>query len=281
MEKYERKIKINRIISTVDNDNDGIEESIVFLNKEDLFLPIILKQTIKDLGVYTDYKEKPEIIDLGNFWSTSNNGYNDGGTNPIVSGLTNPYANDGSEIIVGNTGTQVNGCTDPNAINYNPQATVDNGSCDYGVDIPDVETGPTSGGISTNIGGGCFRLSTGWVSLDSINDTYTVSYMTQKASEWCRAIHPSCGNSYPILNNCTPNGCPSGSGTCCPGPIDTYHLLTANECQDSGANCSGSDCNCNGSSQSLFGGIKYATQSRTINNNTEYNRSWSFYCIPN
>lgn len=279
MEKYERKIRINRILSTIDTNDDGIEDTIVFLNKEDLFVPFLLKQTIKDLGVYTDYEEKFEIIDLGNFWQTNNDGNGDGGTNPINSGIDNPYANtDDSEIIIDGSDLQTYGCTDVNAINYNPQATIDNGTCDYGADIPDVENGPTSGGVSTSIGGGCFRLSSGWIDLSSINDNYTVQYMTQKASEWCRAIHPSCGSSYPIVNNCAPNGCPTGSQICCPGPVDSHHLFTVNECQDSGANCNATGCNCQGGN-SIFGGIKYGNQGP--NSDGKYNRSWSFYCIPN
>jgi hypothetical protein len=278
VEKYERKIKINRELTTIDTNNDGIEDTITYLNKEDLFVSLILKQTIKDLGVYTDYKKEPEIIDLGNFWQTTNNGDGDGGTNPISGGLDNGYV--GGETEQTEDGLEVYGCTDPNALNYNENATIDDGSCDSGgVVIEDPQEEDPEGGIVTSAGGGCFKLSSGYQPLSSIVNTYTPSYREQKASEWCRAIHPSCGGNYPIIPNCTPNGCPDNIGTCCPGPIDTHHLLTVNECQSFGVDCSGTDCSCQGSPNTIFGGVKYELLGPNVDGN--YNIVWSFYCIPN
>ncbi|QDP54487.1 MAG: hypothetical protein Unbinned5336contig1001_19 [Prokaryotic dsDNA virus sp.] len=56
----------------------------------------------------------------------------------------NPYAtvDDGSCEYPGDgdgsgDGSQVSGCTDPNAINYNPNATIDNGTCEYEDNIDD------------------------------------------------------------------------------------------------------------------------------------------------
>mgnify|MGYP006123726391 CR=1 FL=1 len=34
-----------------------------------------------------------------------------------------------------NNGTDIEGCMDPNAMNYNPEATIDDGSCEYDIDI--------------------------------------------------------------------------------------------------------------------------------------------------
>lgn len=277
MEKYERKIKIKRELTTIDTNNDGIEDTIAYINKDDLFLSVILKQTIKDLGIYTDYQEEPEIIDLGNFWETTNDGTGDGGINPISDGVDSGY-NNGGETLSTEDNLVVYGCTDPNALNYNENATIDNGSCDNG--SLDVGTpGDNVGGGATSLSGGCFKLSSGYQPITSIVGTYTQSYMLQKASEWCRAIHPSCGSSYPILNNCTPNGCPDDIDICCPGPVDSYHLFTVIECQNSGANCNGSGCNCNGVNDSIFGDIKVTLQGP--NGDGNYDISWSFYCVPN
>ena len=272
MEKYERKIKVKRELTTIDTNNDGVEDAIAYLNKDDLFVSVILKQTIKDLGVYTDYQEEPEIVDLGNFWETTNDGTGDGGINPISDDVDSGY-NNGDETLSTVDNLSVYGCTDPNALNYNENAELDDGSCDYGgIDIGTPDPAEEIGGGS--IGGGCFRLTSGIQSLGSIINTYTPEYMTQKASEWCQATHPSCGGNYPILNNCTPNGC--GGSACCPGPVNTNHLLTINECQDSGFNCNGEGCNCQGG-DSIFGGIKYNLQTF----GTTAQITWVFYCTPN
>jgi hypothetical protein len=55
VEKYERKIKIDRELTTIDSDGDGVPDTLTLVNKKDLYIPILIKQTIKDLGVYTDY----------------------------------------------------------------------------------------------------------------------------------------------------------------------------------------------------------------------------------
>jgi hypothetical protein len=285
MEKYERKIKINRVIKSLDTDNDGVDDTLTLVNNDDLYVSFLLKQTIKDIGVYTDYVEE-DVFDLNSFWETSNNGSGDFGTNQISIGFNNPY-DGGLETQVGDDNLSVYGCTDPNSVNYNPQATLNDGSCDDGTGLsPNVSDEGSVVTVNGNVFGGCFTLSSGPISLSQL-DFYTIPYMTQKAIEWCKATHPSCNqnwiqgdtSSYPILNNCPPNGCGS-SNICCPGPINTYKLLTQQDCIDTGFDCSANSCNCSGQSNSIFGGIKH-TLTLTGPLTNECIVSWSFYCVPN
>lgn len=288
MEKYEKKIKVNLSIVTIPAPFPGLKDSVKYVNDKDIYLPFVLKQDVKDLGVYTDYVEKTEIIDLGNFWQTSNNGSGDFGNNPISSGVDGGYGNgvDGSETLVTGDGTfTVYGCTDPTAINYNSNATVDNGSCDTGsivITTTDTSTDPTGQGIES---GGCMELSSGYIGWDSENYPNPLSqpydgfpnfidYARFKAIQWCKAVHPSCGNPYTISNTCNGNIC--GDTICCPGPPNTHHLLTSQECSDLGLNCSGSDCSCDGT-QPLFSDIKITYQT---SNGNSVNYFWKFYCIP-
>ena len=295
MEKYERNIKVKRILTTIDTNNDGIDDTIAYLNQEDLFLPILIKQSIKDLGVYTDHKEEEEIIDFGSVWDTDNDGYDDYGTNPISTGTTDNYS-DGTETIGGGTVLGTYGCMDMNAPNYNTGATI-NCCCDYG-----FTGGTTSGGVSTDnpassIGGGCFKLSTGCSSDLSTNDE---SWMEGKAEEWCKAIHPSCGTSYAIIDGCKSNGCGKAQTTgciadnpayptvipnpchCCPGPVNTHHLLTQSECTAEGFACDGTysnGCNCTGGGGNIFGGVKWEDNSSNCGSG-ESRRMYRFYCLP-
>lgn len=289
MEKYLKKIKVNlSIVGLPDPNNSGT--TVTYVNTEDLFIPFILKQGIKDLGVYTDYKEKAEIIDLGNFWNISNDGVNDGGQNPIGDGISNPYGNNdaGDTLNYGDGNYEIYGCTDPNALNYNPNATVDDGSCDNGTINFGTSDNTTNVDQPQNLGGGLFKLSSGDVSdPGSLSD----SYLTDLANKWCRAIHPSCNpnwvsgdvNSYPILSNCTPNGCPPFTQTCCPGPQNTYRLFVSSDCTGQ-VNCGNYSVTysnaqsilCN-SNNPPFPNIIRTTSSP--NSNDEYNVVWYFYCI--
>ena len=144
----------------MDTNDDGIDDTIAYLNKEDLFLPILLKQSIKDLGVYTDHKEESETIDLGSFWDPNNDGSGDGGVGTSGGGLGNPYSGDTESEVV-DSDLETIGCTDQNALNYNPLATFPcAGCCDDGfggVDDSSGEDNINSG--STGGDGGCFILN--------------------------------------------------------------------------------------------------------------------------
>lgn len=292
MDKYERNIKINRVLTTLDTNNDGVDDTIAYLNQEDLYLPFLLKQSIKDLGVYTDYEEEEEVIDLGGFWNTSNDGFGDGGTNPISDGDTNPYGDgvDSSEVISVDGVDIVYGCTDPTDPNYNSSATVDDGSClssqdfDTGITIEDNSTEPSGGGSNQSGGAGCYKLNSGPTSYNWVDyNTTGVGDPQGKAEEWCKAIHPSCGTPYPIQANCQPNGC-TNTTTCCPGPPNTYQLLTNTMCDDNEIDCVspatwGSGCACD-ASQSLHYGIQYDGDNSTYDTNTQiHNHRWTFYCF--
>ena len=294
MERYERKIKIKRELSTIDTDNDGIDDTIAYLNKDDLYVSFLLKQTVKDLGVYTDYNEEPEIIDLGGFWETSNTGFDDKGENPISGGVNNPYGSDVdvTEFEIGNSDLTVYGCTDPNDPNYNPLAEVDC-CCSYNGDLGITEAGGNSGDGVVSSGGGCMELSTGWVEWDQENYPNPLlqpyggygnfqTYSIIKAIEWCKATHPDCNSNwvdntspgYPISSSCVGNGC--GGNLCCPGPQNTYHVLTAQECEDNGIDCSGTSCGCSGGS--IFSDVKLNYQLDSDSGLVNY--TWRFYCVP-
>lgn len=286
MEKHERDIKIKRILTTIDTDGDGVDDTIAYLNKEDLFLPILLKQSIKDLGVYTDHKEKEETIDLGSFWVTSNDGTNDGGTNPIGSGITNTYDN-GETDNTDSTLDQV-GCMDMEALNYNENATeACNGCCNYYED--NTEGGGTGdgdggdGGTGLDAGAGCYHLSSGCVETPP-------SYvdMAAAAADWCSG---GCTN---LITGCAPNGC-GGTG-CCPGPAGSFHVLTQSEAPDLDYNGTyANGCNCDGGGRFIIGvgslgQLPYHDTGGCIlsgdgSNDNPYvygtTRRWKFYCVPN
>lgn len=291
MEKYERKIKVKKELTTIDTNNDGIEDTIVYINSDDLFISVILKQTIKDLGVYTDYEEEPEIIDLDNLWDTTHDGVGDGGTNPIFDGeivieydedesfdddfdldfygCTDPEATNYSETATIDDDSceypPVPGCTDPNANNYDPEATINDQSCEY----DDIEGGGS-------IQGGCFKISSQIMTQIQLNVIYTVDFMTARAQEWCQATHEDCVGITEV--NCEPNGCLGLGDGCCPGPPLSLQLLTVDQCQEEGFDCDGQGCDCvNDIPQQIFGGIKY---SDTPVGNAQFVRIWQFYCVP-
>lgn len=287
MEKYIKNIKIKKQLTTLDTNNDGNEDTIAYLNKDDLYVSFILRQSIKDLGVYTDYQEPPEILDLGSFWDTSNDGSSDGGTVPITifSGSSYGDEGDGGVTIIDSDDLETVGCTDPNAINYNQLATIDC-CCDYG-----FEGGSSSSGGSQDAGsagGGCFTLSSGCVDNGDVPDFFS---MLQSSSDWCEGSHPSCSSAYPTTPNCQPNGCGNANTegcasyglsipcVCCPGPAGSYTILSSTLCTEYGYDCNGNSCNCGGSNQNPFDGI--SNVQTTSCGDGKSTRSWQFYCVPN
>ena len=219
MEKYERKIKIKRVLESIDTNNDGIDDTLAFVNKDDLYVSVLLKQTIKDLGVYTDYEEEPEVIDLNGFWDTDNDGSDDGGTNPINDGVSGDY---GSGIDPTTTSGDIENpvvytCLDQNALNFagieavqqsfqgwdgNPDTpavyAACSNCCQYEGDGPTAGSGGNSGSgtSSDNSATGCFKLSTGFTTLEPTLDT--VNYLINLAQQWCEGTYSACGGAYLI-----------------------------------------------------------------------------------
>lgn len=276
MEKIERKIIIKRIISTVDSNNDGNQDTIRLSNDRDYYIPFLIKQTIDDIGIYTDYDSTKDTIEIdsGSLWNDYNDGSNDGGQDPIGGGITNPY--DGGELTNSSSGNlTIEGCTNPDAINYYESANTpcngDNSCCEFGF-------GGTSGGGGFNIGnqgvsfGSCHELNSGDTPQDWNNYKFVAKTIAKK---WCKATYSSCGNPYPIDDTCPGNGCNSNS-PCCPGPVNSHVLLgeSGTGC-DSGQPCAGSSC-CD---QEVFEGIKKVNSTYDANNGTYYH-TYHFYCIP-
>lgn len=293
MDKYIRKIKVNKVLKAIDTDGDGIKDTLAFINEEDKHVSLLLRQTIEDIGVYTDYKEKKIETDFGNFWDTSNDGSGDFGTVVINTGLTNPYGDpnseDGAETVIDESDLEIIGCMDPNALNYNSGATQPcQGCCDTGTTYTTVFDDDDDENESV---AGCYRLSTGCFyegDLLSFMETYILGVSPTpplaeiRAKEWCKGIHSSCNTAYPVLPNpfnqttyCTPNGCGPAQNTgciapnnapcsCCPGPENSHHLLTTLECAASGANCNGdydNGCGDCGNGNEIFGGFKHKVES--------------------
>lgn len=287
MEKYERKIKIKKELATIDTNNDGIEDTIVYINSDDLFVSVILKQTIKDLGVYTDYEEEPEIIDLDNLWDTTHDGSGDGGTNPIFDGeIEIEY--DETESFDDQFELDIYGCTDPDALNFDEDATIDDGSCEYPpvagcmdpfannydpeatVNDGSCEYDDIDGGGS--IQGGCFKIL---VTVPFNQSENPIENLTNQASQFCQGTHPGCGDPIPIQDNCPPNGCLNTPVECCPNGLQ---LLTEQMCQDSGFNCDADDCDCNNEiPQQIFGGIKTFGSPEVTQSGVQV--GISFYCV--
>jgi len=309
VEKYERNIKVKRILTTIDTDNDGVDDTIAYLNQEDLFLPILLKQSIKDLGVYTDIKPLDEIIDLGGFWNTNNDGYSDFGTNPISSGVTTDYDNDTTNSQSGGTFT-ITGCMDINAQNYSPTATIPCGDCcDYGFEgNSSSSAGGTSGSATGGEASGCYKIKTGWI--DKGPTPTTINYLKLLAESMCDGSLTNCGGTgtddFPYNDgtnpNEKPNGCFNNSGCdgdiSCP-PVGTHHLLTDGECVGYGSGVCfstpypyieyvgtsltylGCDCNNDCSPQQIFSNIQITSyEVGTGTNDGLYRWGFSFWCLP-
>jgi hypothetical protein len=277
MELYQRRIIIERVIKSIDTDGDGNLDSIAFVNDTDFYLPFLLRETYDDIGVYTDYDDTRDVIEIeaDTLWNDYNDGSDDGGEDPVVDGgISNPYVE--GEVTNSSSGTiLLEGCTDPNAVNYNPAANTpcegDNSCCDYG-----FGGASGSGGGSQGSGGSlgsCHRLSSGWISS---NWSSFVSNAAQLSIDWCKGTASSCGNAYPISNNCSGNACNGGS-TCCPGPVNSHRLFgTDGTGCESGQPCGGSAC----CQQELFEGIRLVSTQYNSNDGTYYH-TWHFYCYPN
>jgi hypothetical protein len=60
MEKINKKILLKREIQTVDTDNDGVADSIVFKPIKPINIQFTLNEDIKNIGLYTENKEEEE-----------------------------------------------------------------------------------------------------------------------------------------------------------------------------------------------------------------------------
>jgi hypothetical protein len=147
---YLRTVLLKNRIQVIDTDGDGIGDSIVYLPKDPINIQFTMTEDVQNLGLYTEYEELGEEIDLNGMWDTTNYGGGDGGTGYTQSGGLPPYGGTG-DTTDNNGLTDVEGCTDPLADNYNPAATVYLvGSCTY--DFGGVGGGGEGGG--TGSGGG-------------------------------------------------------------------------------------------------------------------------------
>ena len=209
----------------MDTNDDGIDDTIAYLNKDDLFLPILLKQSIKDLGVYTDHKEESETIDLGSFWDPNNDGSGDGGVGTSGGGLGNPYSGDTESEVV-DSDLETIGCMDENALNYNPLATAAcAGCCDDGFGGVDSTDGEDSGATGQTGGeGGCFMLNSYYAPYGQgciLNSNLpSEATMFSRAQQFCST--QLTGGGTDLCGNSVPAG--------------TYNVLTR-----SGSDCD--DCN--------------------------------------
>jgi len=235
MEVFKHKIRLKKFISPIDSNNDGVLDSIVLTNK-DVYVPVILKQTIQDLGLYTDESDAEQIIDLTSFWDTTNTGVNDAEEIFDIGEIIDDYAPDDDVIQLSQTGTVVIvGCMDSNALNYSSSATSPcSGCCEY------PQGGDSFGGGFSDIGAD-IPLNYHRVTFDICDKSSFSSAKTgleSAANTWCNAKSGNCGSKYPIESSCLGNGC-LRSYICCPGPIDTWKLLTS--CPKD-VNCSGNPC---------------------------------------
>ena len=160
MEKYTRKILSNRVITSIDTDGDGQDDAITLMSLTPVNIQFFLKENVDNMGLFTDFVEEVEIIDIDNIWDFTNDGSGDGGSSSDLPDLTNPY-NDGT--ISSSGGVLPAYCTDPEAENYfnglsqpeidalgNPFDPISNpsgtwvdagpGGCDFGTGI-NVDTG--------------------------------------------------------------------------------------------------------------------------------------------
>jgi hypothetical protein len=208
MDIIKRKILIKKSLKPVDSDNDGVLDSLT-LSADDLFVQIPLKQTIKDIGVYTDEQEEEEVINLDSIWDTSNDGSgeieeeeNDEVTTDYTDG----------EIFGGGGSSDVYGCTNPDALNYNPDATQ---SCSDCCELPaDASGGDAGADQEGNIAAAsCHYLSKKteekWKNFKK--DTGSNGGLTI-SREWCTGTRSGC----PKRTECGGNGC--GGEKCCPDP---------------------------------------------------------------
>jgi hypothetical protein len=287
MQVYKHKIRIKKFIGSIDSNNDGVLDSLKLVSK-DVYVPVILKQTIQDLGINTDEPEPIEIIDLTSFWDTTNNGSGDSEEIFEIGDIVDDYQDEEVTIQLNTTGTvTIIGCMDTKALNFSPSAnTPCSGCCDYG-----------QGGDSFDGGGGgsfdatainYHRISYGVCDKSTFNDAK--SSLRDEARRWCRSTASRCNsNPYPTENNCVGNGC-GRSYVCCPGPKDTWQLLE--KCPKD-VNCKGKACDTDkiftdiidinggptGSSQNSACGCKKWEGDKCVEYYRLYNYTFEFYCI--
>lgn len=242
MEKYERKIRIQKELTAIDTDGDGVDDTLVFINNKNLYVPFLLKQSIKDIGVYTDYQEKVkevvDVIDLSSFWNTSNDGTGDGGEIQVGTDFVNPYEDDGDgETIIITNEANTFGCNDPEALNYDPNIVYNvDANCIYATDEITPTGGPnTSSGLTSESDAtGCYNLSTGCIDEQLATQTMIDNWKST-ASDWCGGI---CG-SYPSIADCESNGCGGSGSPCCPssGGWELPALTNSNFCNQTPTPC--------------------------------------------
>jgi hypothetical protein len=272
MSSYKRRVVIERFVSAVDTTGDGILDSITLLTT-DKYIPIVLEQSVKDIGVYTDYDDTKDTVEIpaDTLWNDYNDGSNDGGTDPTSGGVSNPYVE--GEVANTSSGTvTIEGCTDPLATNYYSLANVpcngDNSCCEYPFG---GFSGTGGGGGGSTTVGSCHRLGSGWISS---NWSSYASNALNLAKDWCKGVASACGGAYPIINGCGGNGC--GGSTCCPGPTNSHVLLgTSGSGCEAGQDCSGTAC----CQSEPFEGIKLVSSQYNSGDGTYYH-VWHFYCIP-
>lgn len=300
MEKYERKIRIQKELTAIDTDGDGVDDTLVFINNKNLYVPFLLKQSIKDIGVYTDYQEKVkevvDVIDLSSFWNTSNDGTGDGGEILIGTDFVNPYEDDGDgeTIIITNEATSF-GCNDPEALNYDSNIVYNvNANCIYATDEITPTGGPnTSSGLTSESDAtGCYNLSSGCIEEQSLTQ-YLINEFKNTASNWCAG---SCGTN-PSIADCDSNGCGGSGSVCCPssGGWELPAASFGNFCDQSPTPCIAEDVNypkpeycC--SPPDIIGipiGVFNVTKAQCTDTyqvgNTTYNKmsySYRFWCVP-
>ncbi len=95
------------------------------------------------------------------------------------------------------------GCTDPNALNYNSDATTDDGSCNYESVTDDRECGQ----INLSIKSHCFTNQGGWLYVDLINNSdpeliqaWQTQAATNQFSQGPLAGIPGCGSAFGNYN---------------------------------------------------------------------------------
>ena len=130
---------------------------------------------------------------------------------------------------VGSSGSDVQGCTDPSACNYNSAATINNGSCYY---VGDACNDGNSNTINDQYNSNCD--CEGETAVNGCMDSSACTYdpnATVNVSSWCEYPGDSCddGNSQTendqYNNNCDCEGTPVASSGC-EFDVDGYTLLT-------------------------------------------------------
>jgi len=166
-------------------------------------------------------------------------------TGPAVAGTAcndgNPNTeNDVYDVNCNCTGSQISGCTDENACNFNPNATVDNGTCnpkDCDGNCNGINTGPAGAGFTCNDG-----------DPTTTNDVYDINCnCAGNTIQGCTDENACNFNPNATVDNgtCNPKDCdgncngintgPAGAGFACNDGDPT----TTNDVYDINCNCAG------------------------------------------